>query len=152
VLSGGNPKCIGVDGPSNISVEQLFAACNTACTAGGNTVSDGTNTISCIAAVDCWNNGGVFFEETGFCQTGTCSLDGVTPCNSKSSCPLYNDQAQSCVSLAGTCHDQKLVKDGFFDFDPPGPAGSTDACNQAIANKCTVIAPGEVYCKVDSAP
>jgi hypothetical protein len=160
VLSGGNPECIGVDGPSNISVEALFAACNTACSGpdGGTTVTDGINTISCIAALDCWNNGGVFYEATGFCQTGTCSLDGVTACNSKSSCPLYYGQEQFCVALAGTCHDQRLVKDGFFDFDPPGPAGSTEACNLAIGNRCTVVAPGEIECKdkwgniIDSAP
>jgi hypothetical protein len=158
VLSGGNPDCIGVDGPSNISVEELFAACNTACAAGGTTVTDDVNTISCIAAVDCWNNGGIFFEATGFCQTGTCSLDGVTACNSKSDCPLYYGKEQSCIALAGTCHDQKLVKDGFFDFDPPGPAGSSDACNTAIGNRCTVIAPGEIECRdkwgniIDSAP
>lgn len=158
VLSGGNPECIGVDGPSHISIEDLFAACNTACADGGTVVTDGVNTISCIAAVDCWNNGGVFYEATGFCQTGTCSLDGVTPCNSKSNCPLYYGQEQSCVALAGTCHDQKLVKDGFFDFDPPGPAGSSDACNLAIGNRCTVIAPGEIECRdkwgniIDSAP
>ena len=153
ILSTGSADCVGVDGPSNITVDDLFAACNTACIGNGTTITDGLNTISCIAALDCWNNGGIFYEATGFCQTGTCSLDGVTACNSKSDCPLYFGQEQSCAALAGTCHDQKLVKDGFFDFDPPGPAGSTEACNLAIANKCTVVAPGEVECKkVDSAP
>jgi hypothetical protein len=150
ILSTGSADCLGVDGPSNLKIEDVFAACNLACEAGITnaqaTPPDGP-VFSCIAALDCWNNGGIFHEATNFCQTGTCLLDGVTACNGSSGCPLYYGQAQSCVSLATTCHGQPLVKDGFFDFDPPGPAGSTDACNQAIANKCTVVAPGEVECK-----
>ena len=145
ILSSGNANCDGV------SINEVFDACNLACPSS-TTITLGINTFSCIAALDCWNNGGIFHQDTGLCQTGTCSLDGVTACNGSSGCPLYYGQEQTCVPLVDSCHDHVLVKDGAYNFDPPGPAGSVDACNAAIGNKCTVVGAGEVLCGADSAP
>jgi hypothetical protein len=153
VLSSGNSNCDGV------SINAVFDVCNSQCAVSTTTADLGSGSFSCIAALDCWNNGGIFHQDTGLCQTGTCSLDGTTPCDGSSSCPLFGSLRQSCTPLLDTCHNHPLVKSGSYDFDPPGPAGSVDACNLAIGNKCTVVGPGEgpdgigkVQCKVDSAP
>ena len=101
--ANGAAPCAGV------SIGDVFDACNAACLTGTTAVVNG-NTISCIEAIDCFNNGGIFDPATG-----------------------------TCADATGTsCHDRDLVN-GCFDFSTPGPAGSSNACNDARKNNVTVL-------------
>ncbi len=51
------------------------------------------------------------------------------------------------------CHDRTLVNEALgLDFEPPGPAGSSDACQEANQNGCGVLNIDEGECSVDSDP
>jgi cysteine-rich repeat protein len=94
---------------AGVSIHDVFQACNAACATGTTAEVDG-HTVSCIGAVDCFNNGGVFDPATG-----------------------------ECAAVEGTsCQDRSLVN-GCFDFQPPGPAGSPRACNEARKNGVTIL-------------
>jgi hypothetical protein len=94
---------------NNVSIEDIFNACNDACAGGFTTPQSGDfEGISCIDAIDCFNNGG-----TGL-------IPGPEP------------GTTICVGDSG-CHDRPLVN-GCFDFPNPGPAGSPKGCNAARKN------------------
>jgi hypothetical protein len=95
---------------AGVSIESVWDACNAACPTG-TTADVGGNTVSCIGAIDCFNNGGVFDPATGECGTAEES-----------------------------CHDRNLVTD-CFDFNPPGAAGSPRSCNTARKNTVLVVPP-----------
>jgi hypothetical protein len=83
---------------------------------------------ACIAELDCLNNGNNF--DGGICTPG---------------------------EPGNNCHDRLLVNEDLnLNFEPPGPAGSSDACNAAIDTKCTVVGPlegpGPGKCAADSLP
>ncbi len=89
--------------------------------------SSGTATkaelTACISQLDCLNNGGSF-------NNGVCTKGGE-----------------------GNCHERPLVNETLgLDFDPPGPAGSSNACNAATDTECTVVGPLESSCDNDSLP
>jgi hypothetical protein len=93
-----------------ISIEEVFNACNSACAAGETTTEVDGNEVSCIGALDCFNSGGAFDVATG-----------------------------KCGEVAGeSCLDRDL-ENGCFDFQPPGPAGSPRACNDARKNDITIL-------------
>jgi len=100
----GATPCVGV------SIEAVWDACNAACPTG-TTADVGGNTVSCIGAIDCFNNGGIFDPATG-----------------------------DCGSAIESCHDRNLVTD-CFNFQPPGAAGSPKACNDARKNNVLVVPP-----------
>ncbi len=51
------------------------------------------------------------------------------------------DDFNNGLTTDPSCHDQPLVNDALgLDFDPPGPAGSSKACNDANKNS-TIILP-----------
>ena len=102
-IEDGTAPCAGV------SIGDVFEACNDACATGTTATVDG-HEISCIGAIDCFNNGGVFDLETGNC----------------------ND------AVGTSCHDRELAA-GCFDFVPPGAAGSPRACNDARKNDVTIL-------------
>jgi hypothetical protein len=83
----------------------------------------------CIAALDCLNNGNNIVD-------GACVAGGVENCHTR---PLVNE-------------------DLGLDFDPPGPAGSSEACNNANLSICAVVGPTEGppfdlnHCSTDSLP
>jgi hypothetical protein len=120
-----NNPCAGM----GMGIEDLFANCNDACASGDSTMFE-----MCIEETSCFNNGGVFMED-GYCRTGTCSDDG-SPCNDTDA-PC---NAGTCDPILDNCSENPLVNDtlGLF-FDPPGPAGSSKACNMAIRNACTIF-------------
>jgi hypothetical protein len=91
-------------------VEDVFNACNSACANGDTTVEVDGNEVSCIGALDCFNSGGVFDPTTGECGGST---------------------GQSCLD--------RDLENGCFDFQPPGPAGSPEACNDARKNDVTIL-------------
>ncbi len=94
----------------------------------------------CIDQLDCFNNGGLWDSVSGMCLTGvgSCEVSGE-----------YCDDATPCEGIGEicipdeTCHDRNLCPDfeddgeingSDFCFEPPGPAGSTGACNVARKN------------------
>ena len=111
--STGTPgQCVAQDGTApcaGVSVEDVWNACNAACPTGTTATVDG-HEISCIGAIDCFNNGGVFDPATGNCDD----------------------------AVGTSCHDQQLVN-GCFNFQPPGAAGSPRACNDARKNDVVVV-------------
>ena len=70
---------------------------------------------------------------------------------------IYNS---GVCSVSSGCHERVLVNETLgLNFEPPGPAGSSEACHDATASGCTVIGPGEGpdpanpnKCSVDSGP
>jgi hypothetical protein len=143
--------------------EGLFAQCNAVC-------ADATQSAAinyCINAVDCLNNGGTFYHAgtvlsngktvpaAGFCKTGTCTDYPDMPCNGGDL--RFCGVGASCTPDLQNCHDQELCLyiegeriPGTPCYSETGPAGSTNACNTANKNDCTVIGPGELSCKNDS--
>ncbi len=130
VMTNGSPTCV------NTTLGATFQECNSACAGGPSTIG----VSDCIKAVDCFNNGGTLLAN-GYCQVGTCGNDGVTVCDSDGAClPDALGNPVPCVPLPGNCHDRPLVNaDLGLDFDPPGPAGSSNACNAATSNTCTIF-------------
>ncbi len=124
VVSGSGMDCDGT------SIEAMFNSCNSVCMAG---VDDQAIT-DCGLEIDCWNNGGTMLD-TGMCQLGTCSETGEA-CEEDLDCGYNLDGGElTCIPFTDTCHDRPLVNDDLgLDFDPPGPAGSSKACNDAIKN------------------
>ena len=106
VISGTSTSCAGT------AIADQFNACNAACAAGRTTATVGGNSVDCIGAIDCANNGGTFDL-----ASGTCGSSGFN------------------------CHNQPLCNgnDPALCFEPPGPAGSTDNCNAARQNDCTIF-------------
>jgi|GEM_PF-2872935 len=145
--------------------EGLFAECNRLCAE----TDTAQQTITyCISAIDCLNNGGTYYHAgtvlpdgrtisaAGYCKTGTCSNEPNTPCNTGDT-SLCGSSTATCTPDRETCHDQPLCLhidgkpiDGAPCFSETGPAGSTNACNNAHKNNCTVIGAGETYCRNDS--
>lgn len=128
VMTNGNGDCFGV------SAENTFASCNEACR-----FEDEDEYGHCIDAMDCFNNGGRLLDN-GMCQTGTCASDG-SPCDGDDACGLDDaGRPVECLPLEDNCHSQPLFNaDLGLDFDPPGPAGSPKACNDAKKNDCTLF-------------
>jgi hypothetical protein len=95
---------------SGISIDAVFTACNA--TANGCAVTatlTDGTVVNCIEALDCFNNGGSFDPATG-----------------------------TCSASLNSCHDRLLVN-GCFNFEPPGPAGSPKECNDARKDSCTIF-------------
>ncbi len=87
------------------------------------TTSSNSDITACIAELDCLNNGGSF--ENGLCTAGG----------------------------PNNCHERILVNETLgLDFDPPGSAGSSDACQKAKQTRCAVVGPRETLCGTDSLP
>jgi len=94
---------------TGVSVDAVFAACNDPANACAVTAVVGGTTVDCISALDCFNNGGDFDVATGTCSAST-----------------------------NSCHDRLLVN-GCFNFEPPGPAGSPKECNDARKDAITIF-------------
>ena len=97
---------------TGVSVDAVFAACNDPANPAGacaTTAVVGGTTVDCIEAIDCFNNGGDFDIATGTCSAST-----------------------------NSCHDRLLVN-GCFNFEPPGPAGSPKECNDARKDAITIF-------------
>ena len=146
IVSGFGDDCSG-----DASLTALFSDCNNACVGAASTR---TNT-QCRNEIDCFNNGGQYNAGTGFCQTGTCANGAA--CNGDRACA----DLSRCTPLPDNCHDRRLVNEDLgLDFDPPGPAGSSDDCNAAIGNHCAILpltcsattGSGEACCGSDSCP
>jgi hypothetical protein len=135
-----------------VSVNEVFDLCNAACPADIE-VTIGSDTVNCIDALDCFNNGGQFDNATGVCTTGTCSVGGAD-------CSEDNPCAEGeCIPLPNNCHNTEFADVEFPlpndslpasnpCFEKQGPAGSDDECKAANKSTCTIIPPGESLCSV----
>jgi len=142
-LTAASLNCIVSDGIPDCSSTPLYSAifskCNATCATAGSSKTDVTN---CINDLDCLNNGGNKLA-SGFCQTGTCAGNG-TPCSATKACA----DGSTCGGIDGNCHDRLLVNSGLgFNFEPPGAAGSSTECNDAIKNTCKVIGTAQSNCR-----
>jgi hypothetical protein len=122
VISGGPATCVGQP------IGPIFTACNTACPGSTNAMV-GADTVDCIKAIDCFNNGGTFNTATGNCSTQTvnCHTRNFGICSNGALC-----------SDTTPCPGNEACN--------PGPAGSSKQCNDANQNSCTIFGPGEAQC------
>ncbi|MBI3833812.1 MAG: hypothetical protein HY287_05735 [Planctomycetes bacterium] len=92
------------------SIDAVFNACNAACAAGGTTTHINGQVVDCVGALDAFNNG------------------------------LLSDCHDRILGVCGDgsiCTEQVPCAHG--PCGAPGPAGSSNACNSAISNKCYVV-------------
>jgi len=135
VVSNGVPDCT-----STPLYSAIFTRCNATC---ANAASSTADVTACVNQLDCLNNGGKMLAN-GYCQTGTCASNGTTPCKLGTAC----SDTSACVALDNNCHDQLMINSALgFNFEPPGPAGSSTECNSAIKNACKVIGSAQSKCQ-----
>ena len=117
------------------------------------------------AALNCLISGGgadcagiplfvtVFGNCNARCADGASTKDELTACVGELNC-LNNGGSflnGLCSSESGGCGGQPLINEPLgLRFEPPGPAGSPNACNAANDSRCTIVDPG--HCAVDSLP
>jgi hypothetical protein len=98
----------------------------------------------------------VFSNCNTLCASGSAGKDALTACISQLDCLNNGGSFDGGVCSPGgtdNCHNQLLVNDTLgLNFEPPGPAGSSDACNAAHDTPCTVVGPGQSLCATDSLP
>jgi hypothetical protein len=108
-----------------------FAACNTACASGTD-----AQVSACQPLIDCLNNGGFAGQNADgsfFCGGGTCSDNGQ-PCTS-TNLSLCQTPATATCNMGQSCTDSLPPAFG----NPPGPAGSSNECNDAKKSSCTIF-------------
>jgi hypothetical protein len=138
--------CVPVKGDSTLQLaRQLTAAALNCLISGGGADCGGTSLYSTVFA-DC----------NALCASGTATQSEITACISQLDCINNgNNFANGACSAggAGNCHERLLVNEDLgLDFDPPGAAGSSNACNAATGTRCTVVGPLESACTADSLP
>lgn len=158
IVTNGSALCDGV------SIDEAFDNCNLMCDGDAMNNPMGYTVAGCIAEIDCFNNGGVFDDVTGYCGTGTCSNDETELCNQGdlTNCPApVGMEIVECIALEDNCHEAEfadfesvtLPNDTLPTDDPcfekVGPADS-DACKGAKKTACTVIPPGEAQCDTEA--
>src|SRR5262249_25298656 len=131
-------------------VRQLTAAALNCIISGGGASCSGTSPYKAIFA-DC----------NGKCAGGTATKEQMTACIGELDCLNNGGSFDNGICTPGTpgnnCHERLLVNESLdLNFEPTGPAGSSDACNAANGTKCTVVGPfegpGVGKCAVDSLP
>jgi hypothetical protein len=94
----------GRDCSGHVRLGELFAACNDACTQRTGDVGE------CVAAVDCFNNGGDYDFQSGLCVTDT-----IANCHLRSLPSPYHGGVPA--SSAQTC---SAVRKNACTILPPG--------------------------------
>lgn len=129
ILSGfpGRADCVGI-----LRYQEVFTRCNIFCF-----VYDSSEFGACIDALGCLNEGGTPAQFGGefFCADGFCSDNGAA-CTAGIKGNCANPRKATCVPNLDTCADEPFP---FGLFEPPGPAGSSDKCNDAIQNTCEIF-------------
>jgi hypothetical protein len=109
-------NCLASGGPSDCSassIADVYAACNDACAGGEVSAMVDGHPVSCIDAIDTFNNGELCHQQpVGVCKQGKTITGDL--CLSTVPCP----EGYTCASP---------------------PASSSDKCNQAKGNDCTVV-------------
>jgi len=138
--------CVPVQGAQILQLaRQLTAAALNCIISGGGADCAGTSLYTTVFA-DC----------NATCTSGTATRSELTACISQLDC-LNNGKTflngLCSAGAEGNCHERLLVNEDLgLDFDPPGAAGSSNACNAANGTQCTVVGPGEARCSRDSLP
>jgi hypothetical protein len=128
-VSGGIDDCDTLMAPYfSVSYDE----CNEVC--AGTPDADPPTVNECIAALDCFNNGGHIID--GECGLGTCSDEGDA-CDEDADCDQSGDP-QTCDLFPNNCHDAELCNEELGVCPKSGPAGSAGACKEARANDCTI--------------
>jgi hypothetical protein len=128
-LSGGISDCDTLVGQYDGDVS--FDECNEVCE--GNPDADPPSVGDCIAALDCFNNGGHIVD--GECGLGVCSDDGEV-CDEDLDCDQTDPQ--TCELFPNNCHDAEVCNEELGVCPKSGPAGSSSACKAARSNSCTI--------------
>lgn len=123
-LTAGALNCLISGGGGDCAGTPLYTEVFTSCNAAcASGTASKAELSACIGELDCLNNGGQF-------QNGRCSGGGTD-----------------------NCHNRVLVNESLgLNFEPPGPAGSSNACNEANGTACMVVGPNETKCHTDSLP
>jgi len=138
--------CVPVRGSSILQlVRQLTAAALNCLISGGGPDCAGTPLYT-----------GAFADCNTKCASGTATQPEITACISQLDC-LNNGNSflngLCSPGAPGNCHERILVNETLgLDFDPPGAAGSSNACQAASSTLCTVMGPSEARCTRDSLP
>ncbi|HEV8119866.1 MAG TPA: hypothetical protein VGQ67_02615 [Candidatus Polarisedimenticolia bacterium] len=138
--------CIDVKGDSTLQLaRQLTAAALNCLISGGGPDCAGTGIYKDI-----------FSNCNATCTNASASQSDITACISQLDCLNNGGTFDSGLCTAGgqgNCHDRILVNESLgLNFEPPGSAGSSDACNQAKKTECAVVGPREAACATDSLP
>jgi hypothetical protein len=138
--------CVPVKGAPILQLaRQLTSAALNCLISGGGSDCAGTSIYSTV-----------FAECNATCASGTASKAELTACISELDCLNNGGSFSNGLCTAGgpgNCHDRILVNETLgLNFEPPGPAGSSNACNAANGTACTVVGPGEAACSTDSLP
>ena len=126
VATSGDARCTGLEHGGS-AVGALFESCTSVCLNG----ADSSIVADCIVSLGCVNQGG--YPEGGSCYAGRCSASGA-PCRQHGDCPAGDEDL--CLPIA--C--QRAT-----DVDGEAPS-SLQACGEASASPCAVIARGEAFC------
>jgi hypothetical protein len=157
IVTNGSASCDGV------SINEAFDACNAIC--AGNVDANPDNNLplgDCIAAIDCFNNGGQWDSVNDFCATGTCGnvqIDGVEPPAGCTQDDLSNCAVgEECIPFPNNCHDAEfgdfetvtlpndLLAETNECFERQGPADSAD-CKAAKKSDCLIFGEHESDCE-----
>jgi hypothetical protein len=138
--------CVPVQGDSTLQLaRQLTAAALNCVISGGGSDCAGTALYTTVFA-DCNSK----------CASGTASKSELTACISQLDCLNNGNSFSNGLCSSGgsnNCHERILVNESLgLDFDPPGPAGSSNECKAASKTRCTVVGPHEADCSTDSLP
>ena len=122
VMSQGTPLPLGSHADPSIcggtDIATLWTECDDLCAFNGPVTPHGLDIGGCINALDCFNNGGLADA------TGNCGPNPNGNCHNRDLCQV---DASGHPIPGGIC------------YPDPGPAGSSDACNAARDNNCTII-------------
>jgi len=138
--------CVDVRGDSRLQLaRQLTAAALNCLISGGGADCAGTGIYT-----------EVFGDCNATCADVTSSKAEVTACISQLDCLNKGGSFQNGLCGPGgpnNCQQRILVNEDLgLDFDPPGSAGSSDACQAAKRTRCAVVGPREAKCDFDSLP
>jgi hypothetical protein len=92
--------------------------------------------LNCLISGDLSETCAALLPAWATCNT-TCQDVNATTQQLTACIDLIDDFNNGVSAAAPGCHEQPLVGAGL-DFDPPGPAGSSKACNAAIQNDVEV--------------
>jgi hypothetical protein len=138
--------CVNVQGDSRLQLaRQLTAAALNCLISGGGADCAGTGSYTTV-----------FDDCNAACSDASASKSDITACISQLDCLNNGGSFDNGICGPGgpnNCHERILVNESLgLDFDPPGSAGSSKACQAANKTDCTVVGPHEADCDHDSLP
>ena len=138
--------CVDVKGDSRLQLaRQLTAAALNCLISGGGGDCAGTGTYA-----------QVFGDCNEACEDPASANSEITACIAEIDCLNNGNSFENGLCTAGgpnSCHERILVNETLgLDFDPPGSAGSSNACQAAKRTSSAVVGDREDDCDHDSLP